>query len=105
MLKNTDHSYGLVSIVFHWLFLILIITTIIIIGLAEEMPDGPEKLANIGLHKSIGVLLLVLVALRLIWRLNNVRPEPLGANPLENKLGHLMHLIFYVLLFAQPVFG
>ncbi|MCF7981376.1 MAG: cytochrome b/b6 domain-containing protein, partial [Pseudomonadales bacterium] len=23
----------------------------------------------------------------------------------ENKLGHLMHLIFYVLLFAQPVFG
>jgi len=105
MLKNTNNSYGLVSITLHWLFLILIVATIIIIGAAEDMPDGPEKYANIGLHKSIGVLLLVLVTLRLFWRLTNERPEPLGANSLENKLGHLMHLTFYVLLFAQPIFG
>ncbi len=105
MLKNTKQSYGLVSIIFHWAFFMLIIGTILVIGLAEDMPDGPEKFAQIGIHKSIGVLLLGLIFLRFIWRVNNERPEPLAKNPLEKKLAHLMHLLLYAILFAQPVFG
>lgn len=105
MLKNTKQSYGLLAITFHWLFLILVVSAIFIIGAAEDMPDGPEKFANIATHKSLGVLLLILVVLRFIWRLNNEQPEPLGQNPLENRLGHLMHLLLYLLLFLQPIFG
>lgn len=105
MLKNSSDSYGLVSKSLHWLFLILLVTTIIIIGSAEDLPDGPEKFSRYAAHQSIGVLLLLLVAFRSLWRMKNERPIPLGKNELQKKLGHFMHLALYALLFAQPIFG
>ncbi|OAM30683.1 hypothetical protein A7Q01_08160 [Eikenella sp. NML96-A-049] len=52
----------------------------------------------ISYHKSVGFLLLVLVALRLVWALANWRNRPHGS--LAMKLGHAA---LYVLMAAVPI--
>mgnify|MGYP003541745816 CR=1 FL=1 len=58
--RNTSHTYGAVAKFLHWSIVILIIAQYVIIESAEELADGPEKLAVIARHKSLGMLVLLL---------------------------------------------
>ena len=51
-------------------------------------------------HKAVGVLLLLLAAVRFVWALRNLRRRPAGS--LKVKLGHLA---LYALMFAVPASG
>ena len=51
-------------------------------------------------HKAVGVLLLLLAALRFVWALRNLHRRPAGS--LKVKLGHLA---LYALMFAVPASG
>ncbi len=105
MLKNTPDSYGLIARLFHWIIFLMIIGVIIGGNIAADMPNGPGKAEMIGMHKSFGFAILVLVVLRLLWRLVNPLPYDLGTNRIENKLGHAMHVFLYILLLTQPAIG
>ena len=48
-------------------------------------------------HKAVGVLLLLLAAVRFVWALRNLRRRPAGS--LKVKLGHLA---LYAQKFADP---
>ena len=56
--RNTSVGYGSVAKFLHWSIVILIIAQYVIIEAADELPDGPEKLAGIANHKSVGMLIL-----------------------------------------------
>ena len=60
----------------------------------------------IGLHKSTGILILVLTVGRLLWRLTH-RPPPLAdtVKGWEKGLAHAVHWSFYLLMFALPITG
>ena len=105
MLKNTSDSYGWGARLFHWTMFLIIAGLIIGGNIISDMPAGPDKTTLLGMHKSFGVVILFLAMCRLIWRLSNERPQDLGKNPLENKLGHAMHIFLYVLILEQPVIG
>ena len=105
MLKNTPDSYGLIARLFHWIIFLMIIGVIIGGNIAADMPNGPGKAEMIGMHKSFGFAILVLVVLRLLWRLVNPLPYDLGTNRIENKLGHAMHVFLYILLLTKPAIG
>lgn len=105
MLKNTPDSYGLIARLFHWMIFLMIIGVIIGGNIAADMPNGPGKAEMIGMHKSFGFAILVLVVLRLLWRLVNPLPRDLGTSRIENKLGHAMHILLYILLLSQPTIG
>jgi len=105
MLKNTPDSYGLIARLFHWIIFLMIIGVIIGGNIAADMPNGPGKAEMIGIHKSFGFAILVLVLLRLLWRLVNPLPRDLGTSRIENKLGHTMHILLYILLLSQPTIG
>lgn len=80
--------------------------TVIAGNLLVEMPKGPEKFEVIGMHKSFGALILILVLLRLLWRLINMVPKEIeGSDPQLNRLAHGMHALLYLLMFAQPISG
>lgn len=50
--------------------------------------------------------ILMLAALRLLWRLFNRPPElPPGMSALERTLARGTHILFYVLLFVMPLTG
>ncbi|WP_299691131.1 cytochrome b/b6 domain-containing protein [uncultured Vibrio sp.] len=57
------------TVIFHWLTGILFIA-VFVIGLQfEGMPRGPEKGELMGLHKSLGLIVLVVALSRFVWRL------------------------------------
>ena len=105
MLRNTSTSYGLVSIVLHWLIAVVIFG---MFGLGLWMVelgyydnwyhDAPY------IHKAIGMLLLFALIFRFVWRLINNRPNLMGA-AWEQLIALLVHRMHYLLLFAITITG
>lgn len=106
MLKNTENSYGIVAKGFHWLLFLMLSFSIIAGNFLTTMPKGPEKLQAAGMHKSFGVVLLLLILARLAWRLVNTTPkEPAGTPAVQCLMARAMHWVLYALMFAQPLSG
>ena len=105
-LRNTTRRWGALSQFLHWLIVVLVITQVTLATLADDLPAGVKKLTLLARHKSIGITILMLVTLRLIWRLANPTPElPQTLKPYERRLAHFTHFMLYALLFAQPLSG
>lgn len=69
---NTEiRSYNLISKVIHWGSALLILGLLAVGMTLENMEKGPEKFELLGLHKSFGVLLLIVLVLRFISRFTN----------------------------------
>lgn len=105
-LRNDDSRYGAFAQALHWLVAALVLALFAIGWFMEGLPLGPEKIEVFNLHKSIGVTVLVLMLLRLAWRLISPPPPlPAAMSGLERRAAKLSHLALYLLLFAQPVIG
>ena len=106
MLKNTEHSYGTIARGFHWLLFLMLSFSIVAGNFLASMPKGAEKLQAAGMHKSFGAIILLLILLRLGWRLINVTPADAdGSSAIQNRMAHVMHWILYALMLAQPLSG
>jgi len=106
MLKNTNKSYGLVAKSFHWLLFMMLAFSVVAGNIMASMPDTPEKYEAAGLHKSFGLIILLLVLLRLVWKILNTTPDDSkDSTPIQNLMAHVMHWALYVLMFAQPLSG
>jgi cytochrome b561 len=106
MMKNTDNTYGVVAKSFHWLLFVMLSFSIVAGNFLASMPKGAEKLEAAGMHKSFGAVILMLVMLRLVWRLINDTPRlPDGTTAGEAFVAKAMHWGLYLLMFAQPLSG
>ncbi len=106
-MKNTEQKYGWLSILFHWLSVVIVIGMFILgIWMVDlEYYDAWYKSAP-ALHKSIGISFLLLMLLRVVWRKMQPQPEPLSTHSeMERKMGHIMHLALYGLIFLIMVSG
>jgi cytochrome b561 len=104
--RNTTARWGYLAQLFHWVIVALIITQFVLISIEQDLPLGMQKLAVLARHKSVGITVLALAALRLVWRVLN--PTPLLPNtlkPYERVLAKITHVLLYVLLFAMPITG
>jgi cytochrome b561 len=105
--RNTDNSYGLLAVVLHWLVAVAVLS---LFALGLWMVDltlyDPWYNRAPDIHKSVGVLLFAVVALRLVWRLANPRPRPApGISPVEARMAVLAHAALYGLMFAVMITG
>ena len=106
MLRNTVDSWGAPAKLFHWVMAALILAQIALGLMAASWRVSPTKLELFFWHKSTGMLILALVALRLLWRLANPAPLlPPGMAPWERAAARLSHLLLYTLMIALPVTG
>jgi len=105
VLRNSSTSHGVVSIALHWLMAIALfgmfalgfwMTTLNYYD--RWYHDAPE------IHKAIGVLLLLLLLFRFLWRLLNTRPDLMGA-VWEQVIALAVHRLHYVLMFMVLVSG
>jgi cytochrome b561 len=104
--RNTPERWGLVSMAFHWLLAIAILGMIGIGLYMVDMPRGRAQWELYALHKSIGITILVLVALRLAWRLYAGAPKPLPGTPRWQHLAaSATHWLLYALMLAMPLSG
>lgn len=106
-LRNTKTSYGLVAVGIHWLVAALVVG---LFGLGYWMVEltyydswyqrGPN------LHRSIGLLLLMLMLVRFGWRLVNLQPvSASGHRRWEILAARAAHGLLYVLLFVATISG
>lgn len=101
-----EHGYGRVARLFHWAIVVLV-AIMIPVGVAmtsETLEPVADPLFI--LHKGLGVVVLVVVLARLVWRLTHPAPPmPDHVPPLERRVAGLTHWGLYVLLLVQPITG
>ena len=98
--------YGTVAQGFHWLIAAMILVMLGLGYYMEDLPLGAQKLELYQLHKSIGITIALLAALRLAWRF--VRPPPAmpeTMRPWERRVAGVVHGLLYAMLFLQPLVG
>ena len=97
--------YTGVAIALHWVIAVMIGGNIALVLLIDRWPEGWVRPA-IDLHKSVGMTVLGLAALRVLWRLGH-RPPALPASypKFEIRAAHAAHLALYALMIAIPLSG
>ena len=83
---NTLNSFGLVSKNFHWIMTVVVILNFAIGLILEDLEKSPLRFFLFNIHKSLGILVIILIVPRLLWRLVNVVPVALGGNKFFNLL-------------------
>jgi cytochrome b561 len=104
-IKNSLEKYGMVSILLHWLMAILIVGLLIAGLLMVRIPVSAFKLKLFGWHKEFGILVLMLVMLRIVWRIWNINPSLKGLQLWERCAARTVHWAFYGFMIALPVSG
>ncbi|MGB4108117.1 MAG: cytochrome b/b6 domain-containing protein [Alphaproteobacteria bacterium] len=104
--KNTRNNFGLIAKAFHWVLAILILWLLSVGFAMVGIPPGPGKLWIYALHKSFGILILVLMIGRLLWRQISPRPDPLPTHKTwEDTLARTVHFGLYACVFLMPLSG
>ena len=102
---RTD-GYPSTSKLLHWLVAICVLTTAPVAIMMGRVDKGPTQDLLYNFHKSLGVLILVLMLLRLINRLAVGAPIPdPNIEPWQKTVSSAVHGLLYVLLLAMPVVG
>jgi cytochrome b561 len=105
-LKNTIDRWGGISQLLHWAVAALILVMAYLGLTMGDLPNGPDKIKTYALHKSIGITILALVALRVLWRVYAGTPRPVPGSPRwQERIATLTHAAIYALLFAIPFSG
>ncbi|WP_435954265.1 cytochrome b [Dryocola sp. BD626] len=105
--RNTPDRYGHLSVLIHWL---IALTVYGMFGLGLWMVtlgyyDGWYHKAP-ELHKSIGMIVLLVMVVRVLWRFISPPPPPLANYSKVTRVSAVAaHLLLYVLLFAILLSG
>jgi cytochrome b561 len=104
MTMTQHRPFTLFSRILHWTMAILILAMLFIgIGMVSSV-SAYHSLVSI--HRPLGILILVLVAIRLINRLFNPPPPlPEGMPGWQRLAAHGSHVLLYALMFAVPLVG
>jgi cytochrome b561 len=97
-------QFTMFSRILHWTMAVMILAMLFIgVGMVASLSDY-HRLVSI--HKPLGIVILVLVAIRLVNRLLNPAPSlPDGMPGWQRFVAHASHVVLYALMFALPLFG
>lgn len=104
-IKNSEERFGIVSILLHWLIALLLIGLVTLGLYMTWIPISATKLKLYGWHKEFGILALMLVIVRITWRLSNSNPSLAKLPTWEKIAARTVHWLFYVFMFALPISG
>ncbi len=99
-------GYGTVARLFHWGFVIMVLVQIPV-GIAMTSETWPAYGdALFVLHKGLGSVFLVLVMLRVLWRVTHPVPALLPHMPaLQRRIAAVVHGLLYLLLLVMAISG
>jgi cytochrome b561 len=97
--------YSPVAMAFHWLLALAIIGSLGLGLYMSGLPFSPGRMKLYNWHKWAGVTILLLSALRLLWRLTHRPPADLAMPAWQAQAAHATHGLLYLLFFAVPLAG
>jgi len=110
-LRSTDQRWGWLTRVLHW-SIALAVLGMLAAGLYADSLDtstpasGKRFDAVIALHKSFGLLILMLMVIRVLWRFSERTPKlPSMAPQWERSAARVCQMVLYAGLFAMPISG
>lgn len=99
MLKNTEREFGSVAKFFHWVIALLIIG-MLCYGYIMQGIDATN------LHQVTGLCILILAAVRIVWRFFNPAPKlPASLLTIEKFAAHTVQALLYLCMFLMPITG
>ncbi len=101
-----QQHYNVVSKYLHWITALIFFGLLFIGFTMTEMDYSENKLAVYALHKSFGLLILILLAMRIIWNFIKPKPKSLKTHTkLEKFFAHAAHIFLYIALLMLPISG
>ena len=98
--------YSTPAVVLHWLVALLIFAGFPLGLYMVDLPLSPDKLKLYSYHKWIGITVLLLVAVRVSWRLTHVPPPlPASVAAWQRQASAVVHGLLYLLMIAIPLSG
>ncbi len=96
--------FPLFSRLLHWTMAVMVLAMLFIgIAMVGSLTDYHRLIA---IHRPLGILVLLLVAIRLVNRLIHPAPPlPQDMPPVLRLAAHGSHVLLYILMFAQPLVG
>jgi cytochrome b561 len=105
--SEAPQRYTGTAIFLHWLIAVAVVA---LIGWGwwmqtiPKLPQGP-RVDAFNLHKSVGMIVLMLMLVRIAWRARHP-PPPLPPMPRwQSVLAGAVHILIYVCLIVQPLSG
>jgi len=106
MRSNDGASWSGTAKAFHWVMALLIFVQMALGLTAVAWHLSPTKIQLFFWHKSTGMLILALLALRLAWRLARPAPAlPADMPAWERAAARASHALLYALMAALPLTG
>jgi cytochrome b561/polyisoprenoid-binding protein YceI len=106
MIRNTQDSWGSPAKFFHWATAVLVFVQFALGWMAVSWRLSPTKAHLYVWHKSVGMLLLALVVMRLMWRLTNRSPAfPADMPQWQRHCARASYVLLYAVLIAMPLTG
>lgn len=106
MIRNDEARFGLLTRLIHWIMALLVIGMLGFGTYIARMEVDMSNFHLFGWHKTIGIVVLTLVLVRLFWHRVSPPPGPMETVPVwQLRLARAAHLALYVLLIAVPLTG
>lgn len=105
-LKNTATTWGGPAKALHWIIAIGVFI-LIYLGLEQKaMGPGDAKSEMRFIHASIATVLLILMTIRIVWRIMSSTPaHPAGMPSWQRMVASLVHWGLYITVFSQLLAG
>ncbi len=105
-LRNSADRFGLVTKSLHWVTALLVLSAIPMGLWIASAEVSLAILPYFARHKTLGIMVLGLIIVRIIWHRFNPPPKPLSHGSIwQDALALWVHRAFYVLLVAMPLSG
>jgi cytochrome b561 len=101
---NNPSQFAFLSRILHWLMAVLLVSMLFIgVSMVAKLGDYHWLLA---LHRPLGILILILAAIRLVTRLLTRTPAlPAGMSQMERLVAKMSEYLLYILFIALPIVG
>jgi len=100
-----DGRYDRTTITLHWLVAVGVLAQWLGAHAIDWFPKGPLRVDARSIHIVLGVLLVLALAYRVVWRATNGTRFPISKPALRDRLASLVHLALYVLLGTVLILG
>ncbi len=97
--------YTAVAQALHWFTALLVLAVLPLAWVATSLPASPTKGFVFQLHKSVGITIFAIVALRILWRAWHPAPREAFVPPALALLGQINHWLLYLVFLLMPLSG